>query len=117
MTLGTETNEVIGLIRIALKTTAVGTTEFASIEMIIEEKTFHSSVIVGTKTKIEIIAETETRAIGDADVMVSDGRRLFRECPSVFASIDRRNLCSTVNREDLLVDRNKVNISQGGSIG
>jgi hypothetical protein len=89
MARGTNTNEVIRLTRISLKTTTIDATVGTSIELIIVVETFHSSVIIDTHTQIEIITETETSAIGDTNVMISKGGRIFRgECPLMFTSID-----------------------------
>ena len=98
MTRGTKAKEVIRLIEISVKTSTIGETLRASIELIIKEKTFHSRVIIDTNTKIEIISETEPSAIGDANVMIANGRRIFRggECSLMFTSIDRRDVCSGV---------------------
>jgi hypothetical protein len=115
MTRKTETNELIGLTRISLKTTTIGETLRTSIKIIFIEKTFHSRVILNTQTKINVIMETKSSGIIDANVMVSNGRRIFRgggECPLMFTSIDRRNVCSTVNREDILIDRKKMKITE-----
>ena len=70
MTPGTNTNEVLGSPSIPLKTTPVGTTEFASIELIIVVETFDVSTSVSTNTKIEIITETTSIWITNTDVMI-----------------------------------------------
>jgi hypothetical protein len=72
ITRGTKTNEVIRSMKITFQTSTSGETMFASIELVVEEKTFDSRVIVGTNTKILIIAETKSRVIANADLMISN---------------------------------------------
>lgn len=58
-------------------------------ELIIIVETFHSRVIAGTNAEINIIVETQTIGIGDATMMISNGRCIFREeeYSSMFTSL------------------------------
>ena len=75
MTLETNTNEVSRSMRISFQTKTFVQTMGTTIQFIIVQKTFDSRVIVGTNAEITVVAETESRLITNADLMISYRRR------------------------------------------
>ena len=74
MARGTKTKEIPRSTKISFQTTPIVQTKFAAIELIVVEKTFHSRVILGTETEIDIVSETETSGMSNAQLMVVNRR-------------------------------------------
>jgi translation initiation factor 1 (eIF-1/SUI1) len=72
MTRRTQTKKILRSLRISFQTKTFGTTMRTLIELIIVEKTFHSRLILGTNTKINIVTETQSRLLNNTDLMISN---------------------------------------------
>ena len=74
MARGTETKKIRRSAKISFHTTSIVQTKFAAIELIVVEKTFHSRVILGTETEIDIVSETEASGMSNTQLMVMNRR-------------------------------------------
>ena len=89
ITFGAKTKEIIWSLRIPSQTATIGATMCTLIEMIFIVETLDSGVILFTDAKIDIISETETSVIIDAQLMISNRRRFSIEKEKKVEGLER----------------------------